>query len=268
MQVKDGISIIIVNYNRYNLTIKCIESILSVIKEKSFEIIVIDNCSTNESFKKLNELYNSNKEVKVYKTKKNEGFGSGNNYGVSKSQYNLVLILNPDVIVLEGAIEDMKKLLLKNDTNGIVGCKMLNGDKTLQYSCRRFIKFNRFIVARTPIKKVFSKKYVEEINDEYLMRDFTHNEIVEVDWLMGSCLMFRREDFYKVDMFSKEYFMYFEDVDLCYKFKKMNKKVIYLPTSEVIHLHEQESVKKINKLTFYHLASMFKFYTKVVRERV
>ena len=75
-------------------------------------------------------------------------------------------------------------------------------------------------------------------------------------------MLMRRDFFFKVGMFSKEYFMYFEDVDLCYKVRKAGKKVFYLADAEMIHLHNQESTKNLTKMTIVHLKSMMKFYYK------
>lgn len=262
MSYNKEISIVIVNYNKYQLTEKCIESVVKTIKKVKYEIIVLDNCSTNNSYEKLKKLYENDKNIFIIGNKKNLGFGHGNNIAVKLCRFDNILLLNPDVIVLEESIEKMLNRLLSDKSIGIIGCKLLNGDYTLQYSCRRFLPLNKFILARTPMKKIVSKKIVDKINSQYLMLDYDHKIEKEVDWLMGSCLMLKKKDFLELDGFSKEYFMYFEDVDLAYKIKLKNKKVLYYPDAIMIHLHEQESVKKINKLTFIHIQSMFKFYQK------
>ena len=259
---KKQVSIIIVNYNKYELTQKCIASIFNNVNDIEYEIIVVDNCSTNESYEVLKSFYIDNERVSVINTEHNNGFGDGNNFGVSNCKYKNILLLNPDVILMKNSLKKMLDKLESDEKIGLLGCKLLNGDLTLQYSCRRFIPFNEFILARTPIKKIVSRKKVEKINNKYLMKDYDHMKEKEVDWIMGSCLMLRKEDFLKVKGFSKEYFMYFEDVDLCYKLIQIGKKVVYYPKCEMIHLHEQASSKKINKLSFIHLSSMFKFYKK------
>lgn len=262
MNTVRDVSIIIVNYNRYKLTEKCVESVILNLNTLNYEIIIMDNCSNNDSFSILKEKYNNIDNVRVERSIVNDGFGDGNNKAVRLAKYDRILFLNPDVIVFDDSIEKMIDKLEESEDNGIVGCKLLNGDKTLQYSCRRFISFKNFIIARTPLKKLFSKTKVEKINADYLMKDYDHIIERNVDWIMGSCILIRKSDFNSVGGFSKEYFMYFEDVDLCFKIKQNNKRVIYLATAEMIHLHEQESVKKLNKLSFIHFSSMMKFYKK------
>lgn len=256
-----NLSIIIVNYKNYNLTKKCINSVINSIKE-NVEIIIVDNNSPNESY---NELFNSFKEyefIKIIKNEKNSGFGDANNIAVSSAKGKYILFLNPDIIVKENAILNMYEKYISDTSIGILSCKLLNEDLSLQYSCRRIIKFREFIIARTPLNKLFLKKYINKIQSKYLMLDYNHETEVAVDWVMGSCIMIKKDLFEEVGGFSKEYFMYFEDVDLCWKINKIGKKVLYYPQCSVIHLHKQESVIKINKLTFIHLSSMFKFYIK------
>lgn len=134
--------------------------------------------------------------------------------------------------VLGDSIEKMLDRILSDNNIGVIGCKLLNEDLTLQYSCRRFIPLTKFLLARTPLKRLASNKVINKINSQYLMLDYDHIEEKEVDWLMGSCLMLRKKDFNEVKGFSKEYFMYFEDVDLSYKLKKAGKKNTLLSASQ------------------------------------
>lgn len=261
------LSIVIVNYNKYELTIKCIESVLQHTKEIDFEIIVMDNCSTNSSFDYLKEHFGNKENVHVFQNSSNTGFGDGNNKAVEKSKFNNIMFLNPDVLVLDNGIKELLEVLTSRSDVGIVGCKLLNQDMTLQYSCRRILPIYKFILARTPLQKFIPRNIIEKINSDYLMRESNHEDELLVDWLMGSCLLLRKNEFLKISGFDHRYFMYFEDVDLCYQYNRMGKKVLYYPRVSMIHLHEQESVKKINKLTFIHLKSMVDFYKKYYFEK-
>lgn len=262
MEESKELSIIIVNYKNYELTIKCINSVIHSLNEIDYEIIVIDNDSPNESFEEIKDSFIQNEKVRAIKNEKNSGFGSANNLGVTLSKGKYVLFLNPDIIVLKNAINKMMNLLKQDKEIGLLSGKLLNDDYTIQYSCRRILPLIDFLICRTPLSKFISKKKKSEINSIYLMKDYNHNEIREVDWVMGACMLMERSFFENIGGFSEEYFMYFEDVDLCYKVKVNSKKVIYFPEAEMIHLHNQESTKKINKMTLIHLQSMFKFYYK------
>ena len=261
------LSIIVVNYNNYTLTENCIKSVLRTVKDIKFEIIVIDNNSPNNSFHILSEKFRNCNNVRIIKNSNNEGFGLANNKAVEASKANVLLFLNPDIEVLEGAISNLYKRLLSDEKIGIIGAKLLNKDLTLQYSCRKVLKLGEFLIARTPLKKIVSKAYVNKLEDRYLLKYLNHDEEIEADWIMGSCMMINKNVFLSVGGFSKDYFMYFEDVDLCYKVRKLGKIILYYPEAKMIHLHNQESVKKINKLTLIHLKSMFTFYRKLKANR-
>lgn len=256
------ISIIIVNYNKYELTENCIDSIINNRIALEYEIIVVDNSSTNNSYQYLFNKYKNINYIHIIKNEKNDGFGIANNIGVTKAESDYILLLNPDVTVPPYSIEKMLNRIQKDDSIGVLGCKLLNDDMTLQYSCRSFIKFSEFLLCRTPLRKFVTKSYLSKVEDKYLLKEYNHQDEKDVDWLMGSCLLFKKEVFLRVNGFSTDYFMYFEDVDICYKIHKIDKKVLYYPIAEMIHLHNQESVKKINKLTVIHFSSMLKFYKK------
>lgn len=256
------LSMVIVNYKNYALTIECIESVLKTVKNICYEIIVVDNDSPNESYEKLKGKYGDINNIRVIKNDNNAGFGAANNLGAELSTSKYILLLNPDIIVLDNAIEIMLDKLKSDDTIGLVSGKLLNKDGSTQASCRRILPFNQFLASRTPLSKITSKEKKEKINDIYIMSDYDHTTEKVVDWVMGACMLMEKEYFFKLGGFSKEYFMYFEDVDLCYKVKKSGKKVLYLPEAKMIHLHNQESTKKLNKMSLIHLQSMIKFYYK------
>lgn len=262
MSNKLELSIVIVNYMKYEMTQNCVESLVKYLNNLEYEIIILDNCSPNNSFEFLSKCYQNIKQIKVIKNEVNNGFGAGNNLAVSYANSEYVLFLNPDIILLDNSISSMLEVLKANDDIGIIGAQLLNGDHSLQYSCRRFLPLNEFILARTPLRKVIARSKVTELTNKYLMKDINHEVAQDVDWLMGSCLLVRKNEFLEIGGFSEEYFMYFEDVDLCYKYHLNKQRVYYYPMAKIVHLHEQESVKKINKLTFRHLESMFKFYKK------
>lgn len=256
------LSIIIVNYRNYELAIKCINSVRESIKNIDYEIIVIDNDSPNESYVKIRDEFEDINNISVIKNNKNTGFGDANNLGAEKACGKYVLFLNPDILVVDNAIEKMLNKIQEDPKIGLLSGKLLNEDGSVQNSCRRILPLKKFLCCRTPMSKLVSSKKKEEYNFEYLMKDFDHSNSSDVEWVMGACMLMRKEFFFEVGKFSKEYFMYFEDVDLCYKVRRKDKKVYYLADAELIHLHRQESTKKLSKMTMVHLKSMSKFYYK------
>lgn len=253
------LSIIIVDYNSIKDTLECIESIKkSDLEGIDFEIIVVNNNPKNDIAHQLLRKY---PEVSLIRAEKNKGMGGGNNVGINNAQGEIILILNPDIRVKYDSIILLYRYIINNDNAGIVGPKLLNIDGSLQYSCLRFPEVLTPIFRRTSLGKVFKEK-----NDSFLMKDFDHEDIRDVDWLTGSCLMIRKTDKLRFD---KRYFMYFEDIDFCKTAKKNNLKVVYNPQSVVIHEHKRESAKKTwyiapfrSSLAREHIKSWIKYFLK------
>lgn len=252
------LSIIIVNYNSALKTLSLLESIFNAdMTSINYEIIVVDNNSQENIASALKQKYS---EIIFISSFKNKGMGGGNNIGIDRARGDYYLILNPDTLVEKYTIKNLFSYIKENNKVAVVGPKLLNPDRTLQYSCARFPKFYTPIIRRTFLTK-FLKKHI----NWFLMKDFDHGEIKEVDWLMGSCLMIRKSSTLKFD---ERYFMYFEDIDLCRAAWHNNFKVIYNPKAVLIHDHQRESAQGawylafFNKITREHIKSWLKYFYK------
>ncbi|MFH1210100.1 MAG: glycosyltransferase family 2 protein [archaeon] len=234
------ISIIIVNYNNEDLIKK---NFCFLNKSKDIQVIVVNN-----SNKEL-ELSDS----KVINNQNNLGFAKACNQGIKITKGHYILLINPDIQINE-PLDKLISYMEKNKEVGILAPKLLNKDKSLQYSCRRFPKLKSQICHR-----LFPKS---KVVDDYLMKDFDHESIKEIDWSLGAFLLIRKEVFRDIGLFDERFFLYYEDVDFCLRAKKAGWKTVYYPFYEVIHLHKQESRKYINRAFFEHFKSMFKFYKK------
>ena len=259
------LSIIIVNYKSKAKLKNCLSSIYGAdLSFLNFEVIVIENASGEELFD-LQEQYNFNLII----SNKNLGMGEGNNLGIREARARYILVLNPDTIINKEAIEILFNRLKSEAEIGLIGPKLIYPDKSLQYSCARFPNFFVPILRRT-----FLGEYFKKTRDSFMMTGFDHNNSAEVDWLMGSCLMFKKSwelENGKVyqPRFDSRYFMYFEDIDLCREIKKNDKKVIYEPSAVIIHDHARESAKNPwyialfkDKITWIHISSWFKYFLK------
>lgn len=251
------ISIVIVNYKSKDKTRECLKSISeSDLANISFETIVVDNCSGDD----LSDLKNII-DFKFIASPKNIGMGGGNNLGIKEAQGEFILILNPDTVLSKDAIKILFNYLKANPSVGIVGPKLLNPDGSLQYSCSRFPKIYTPLIRRTFLGKIFKKH-----EDLFLMKDSSHAIIEEVDWLIGSCLLIRREGF---SGFDERFFMYFEDIDVCRRAHKANMKVVYNPEAVVIHCHARASAQMPwyrsifeSRIAREHIKSWFKYFLK------
>jgi len=259
------LSIIILNYNHKNLLKNCLKSLKEADIKLDYEIIITDNNSNDGSQEFLPQLKIENPSIKIILNKKNIGYAQANNQAIKLAKGKYVLILNPDVVVLPNAIEQLVEYLEKNEKVGIVGPQLLNPDKTVQNSCYHFPKLITPAVRRTFLGKLpgFKKELAR-----YLMLDFDHQQIREVDWLIGACLMIRKDVLKEVGYFDERYFLYFEDVDFAKKVWQAGYKVVYFPKAQMIHLHRRLSADKsalialFSKITWVHINSALKFFIK------
>ncbi len=232
------ISVITVNYNVKEFVLNLIISLKKALTKYSYEIIVVDNASQDGSVEFLQEKF---QDVNVIANNKNLGFGKANNQALEISKGKYILLINPDAIVREDTFEKMISFFERTKEAGLAGCKVLNPNGTLQLACRRgfpgpWTSFTKVSGLSTlfPKNKLFAK---------YNLTYLDENKTYEVDAISGSFMMFKREVYEKVGGFDPDFFMYGEDLDLCYRIQKAGYKVYYVHDTEVIH-YKGESTKR------------------------
>jgi N-acetylglucosaminyl-diphospho-decaprenol L-rhamnosyltransferase len=257
------LSIIITRYKNPEMLRVCIDSIRKNLTLAGWEIIVSDSETDDETQMMMREDY---PEIKFIPSKENIGFGRTVKYGYKKSQGRFILILNHDIIVKKGSIEKLLEYVKNDPSAGICGPKLLNFNETLQPSCFRFYTPLTILYRRTFLGRFrFAKKQL----DSFLMKDFDHRSIREVDWIMGSAMMAKREAIEKVGLMDGRFKMYFEDVDWCRRFWENGYKVVYNPEAEMYHYHGRGSASRSifrallsNRLSWIHIASAIKYFIK------
>ncbi|MBU0529763.1 glycosyltransferase [bacterium] len=231
------ISILIVSYNVKQYLIHCIDSIKKSDYTGQIEIIVVDNNSFDGS---LDEINSKIKDVICIQNDINVGFGKAINQAAKVATGDFFLILNPDTIIEESTISTFVNYLDGNSTIGMVGPKIVNSDGTLQKGSKR--SFPTISVAMPKLlglDKLFpNSKWAGRYNLNYLNPDETH----KVDAISGSCMFIRSGLFNKVGGFDERFFMFGEDLDLCFKVYQQEFEVHYLPKAHIIH-YQGESVK-------------------------
>ncbi len=253
------ISIIIVNYNVKNYLEQLLYSIFNAIGNLKCEIIIVDNNSTDGSVEFLENNFAD--KIILIKNNENLGFGKANNQGLKIAKGEYVLLLNPDTIIEENTLLKMKEFMDNNPEAGACGCKILNPDGSLQLACRRGFPTPRHALFKLiGLSSLFPKsKFFSGYNLTY----FDDDKIHEVDALSGSFMFIRKKILDKIGYFDQSYFMYAEDLDLCFRLKKISK-IYYVPTTKIIH-YKGESSKKLfwkSKIEFYKSMAIFvkKFY--------
>jgi GT2 family glycosyltransferase len=169
-------------------------------------------------------------------------------------------VLNPDIVVLPGALDRLVSFMDDHPDAGIAGATLLNEDGSLQHSCRRIYTFWTLVLRRTPLGKLFQNG---KTISRYLMLEFDHEESREVDWVLGACMIVRRTALADFGGMDERFFLYFEDVDWCYRVWQSGWKVWYVADSVMRHRHARESARPgLSKQLITHGLSMIHFYEK------
>jgi GT2 family glycosyltransferase len=224
------VSIVIVNFNSKLILDDCLASIQNGITKHAYEVIVVDNASTDGSDAMVISKY---PEVILKVNKSNYGFIMANNMGMRHAKGRYVLCLNNDTVVMDRAIDNMVEFMEKDPDIGAIGPKLLNSDGTIQLQCRRGFPtpLNSFFYF-SGISKLFPKNsYISS----YMMTYLDNSSPTEVDSLCGAAIMVRREVIDKAGLMDESYFMYGDDIDWCYRIKHSGWKVIFQPTAEIVH---------------------------------
>lgn len=259
------LSIIILNYKQRGLVTQCVKGIFALGLNFDYEIIVVDNNSQDHCLEIINEKFGNNARIKTIQSKKNLGMGGGNNLGVKQASGEYVLIINPDITILPGTIEELIKFANKNQKVGIVSPKLLNPDKTIQLAQFRFPDFLRPLYRRTFFKKT---KWGDKKLADFLMTDWDRKSSRKIDWALGACLLIRKKALDQVGTFDERFFLFFEDTDLCRRFWQANWEVWCLASAPAIHLPERLSAKEFSLKNLLsapiraHLMSQFKYFWK------
>jgi len=208
------VSIILVNHNTREILRKCLKSIGKQTKGIAYEIILVDNNSTDGSAEMVQGEFPA---VQLIRNSENRGFAAANNQGISRACGDYTLLLNSDTEVLDGAIQRTLEFMERHPEAGVVGCKLLNRDGTLQPSCRSFPSVLNLFTESFFLYIIFKRS---NLFGKYHMTFFNHESIREVDVVKGAYMMIRKEVFDRVGLFDESYFMYAEEMDFCYRAKK------------------------------------------------
>ncbi len=248
------LSVIIVNYNVKEFLLNSVSSIKKAADGIPIEIIVVDNASEDGSVEALRQKF---PDVKIIANKENVGFGKANNQGLEIAQGEYVLLLNPDTLLKDNTLTKMLEFMDAHTDTGLATCKVLNPDGTLQLACRR--SFPRPWVSFTKIIGLSSLFPKSKLFAKYNLTYLDENETYEVDAVSGSFMFLRGEAIKSVGGFDPDFFMYGEDLDLCYRIKEKGWKVYYYPETEIIH-YKGESAKRSSideTRLFYNAMSLF-----------
>jgi len=250
------VSIIIVNWNTKDLLRDCLKSVYQCTSDVDYEIIVVDNASTDGS---VEMIRNNFPQAILIENSENRGFAAANNQGMSVAKGRYVLLLNSDTVVLDNAIANTVRFADENTQTAVVGCRVLNPDLTLQQTCFMFPSVLNMLLSSTYLYKLFPKS---RFFGREQMTWWDRNDIRQVDVVTGCFMLVRRQAIEQVGTMDEQFFMYGEETDWCYRFREKGWKVMFAPVGEIIHFGGQSTAQKPVAMIVQLRLSILKFIKK------
>ena len=251
--MQGAVSAVVVSYNSASYLPDCLRSLRA---EGVADIVVVDNSSSDGSAEAARE---ADAEVHVLQTGANLGFGTGANRGVAVARGEYVLVMNPDTVVEPGTVKALSEALDRDPGLAVVGPRLENVDGSLYPSVRRFpdltVAFGHAFLGLVWPANPFTRRY--------RMLDWDHDQqAADVDWVGGACFIVRRSAFDLIGGFDEGYFMYVEDVDLCWRLGRAGWRIGYEPAGRVVHALGGSSRLVPYRMIAEHHRSLYRFVSK------
>jgi len=255
------LSIIIINYNTFQLTCNCIQSIYEKLLDVEYEIILVDNASVECDANLFKEKF---PKIKLIISPTNTGFTGGNNLGVENAIGEYLLLLNSDTELINNAPKICLDYIQQHKEVGMVTCQLVYPDGKIQYNTRRFRTISWELLEIFPFYKLLSKPKREAL---MLHHYFDHKNFANADWVWGAFMLFPKSIIQQLPKkkLSDDFFMYCEDVLWCWDFNQLGYQIHFLPEAKVMHVHKGSVSKdkwvKIRTTSIKnHAKFMKKFY--------
>lgn len=249
-----NLSVVIVNYQTFELTRDTVNSVLGYDYPFSVEVVVVDNASGDDSLARLKDYFKD--DVTFIASGENRGFAAGNNLALKDLSSDYVLLLNSDTIVWENTLENIYNYMENHPDVGACGCRVRLESGELDKACKRTfpnVKNSFFRLFHIPTK---SK------DDNYNLTNLPDDEVYEIDCLTGAFMFMSNDALKQAGLLDETFFMYGEDIDLCYRIKHAGWKIVYYGKSSITHLKGASSKKQKNKLIYEFYRAMYIYYKK------
>jgi len=232
------LSILVVSYHVKDLVLDCLGSIYETVTNIPFEVIVVDNASSDGTPEAIREKF---PQCQLIVNERNRGFAFANNQGFEKAKGEIILLLNPDTKVLPGSIEKMYRFLEENPQAGAVSCRILYPDRRLQKSISRFPSVTENLLLAFYLQSLFLAHWKQ--------KTYYRDQPFEIDVPLGACIMLRKSALEGEMLFNPQFFIYAEEADLAFRLKQKGYRIFFLPQAEILHYSEQST--KQNKIPMF-----------------
>lgn len=266
------VSAIVLTYRSPRDTLACARALLAQSMGDRLEVIVVDNHSDTDSIGILRTQLPNDARIRVVETRKNMGYGKGNNFGARYATGEYILIVNPDNVLPPDALEKMVRVMENDSMIGILAPKLVFPGGQVRDSARSFPSFADVFIKRTWLRYVFPGR-IAKYTQSHVSRGERNNACLapavsrDVDWVAGACLLLHRSFFEQLGGFDPRFFLFFEDTDLCRRAWMAGKRVLYAPSIVVAdrehRLSEGGVITLLTKRTVrWHLMSALKYFWK------
>ena len=246
------LSIVIVSWNTKDLLEACLRSVYAYPLDQPFEVWVVDNKSKDDSVAMVRAQF---PQVELIASDENRGFAGGNNQAIPHCQGEYILLLNPDTEVRPEALNELVAFMDKSPEAGAAGSRLLNADETLQPSCHPMPTLSR----------AFWRMFYLDALIPYGTYDMHKWDVAqprEVDVLMGASMLLRKTALDEVGLLDEGYFMYSEEVDLCFRLQKAGWKLFWVPQSQVVHYWGQSAKQVLAEMFLQLYRGKLRFFRK------
>lgn len=225
-----NVSVIIVNWNTRQLLFDCLNSLKESIRDIAYEIIVVDNNSSDDSVEMVAKNF---PEVKLIVNDENLGFAAANNQAIKISQGRYVLLLNSDTVVHEDAIKKTVDYADYNPRAAVVGCRVMNSPEDVEMTCFRFPGLLSIVFTAAGLERIFEKSH---LFGRERMRWWQRDTFRRVDVVSGMYMLVRKQAIDEVGLMDDSFFFYYEETDWCYRFAKAGWKSLFNPEAVITHI--------------------------------
>jgi len=222
------VAVIIINYNTSKYTLECIQSVIERTSEGiSYQIIVVDNNSEPSDYKILRDNFPKELHIQLYRSNINTGFGGGNMFGTQFAEADYLLFLNNDAILRNDCLAILLNYMQKNLEVGVSTAQNYNEQDEQVPSFDHDKGIRRLL---------FGRGFLEKINPKfYPKRKIAYLQPIEVNWVNGAFLFFKNEAFKKIGGFDTNIFLYWEEMDICHRLRKVGYRSVLVPDAKILH---------------------------------
>lgn len=250
-EARPDLSVIIVNWNTKELLLNCLDSFYRTVKGLTFEIFVVDNGSSDGSPDSVRRAFPN---IELIQNQRNLGFARANNEALRKSTGRYALLLNTDVILINGAVEKLVEFMENNPTVGIAGGQLINADGSKQNSFDNFPSLATEALNKSLLRLLFPNRYPS--------KRVNYGIPIDVHSVIGACMIVRSRSIREVGLLDEDYFFFLEETDWCYRMRRRRWRVCHVPQAKIVHLQGRTAILVKDRAKIEYYRSLYLFFKK------